>query len=233
MLTQNEKEKYLYVGFFVLFLVLIGLIIYFAIKANKKCTGEDTPETSPPTLKGFNVQSTSWPWTTATWYKYSYVDKQTSKEGNQSAESSSVKSTTGTNPIIKLDDRYLNTYNVKVYRSTTTVDGTYSQIQVTINSDGTFVDTDNPSPSPPEKPPTPSSPPSLSGWQGGGVEPEGPGCPSGSTKCSSSYCTSEQIGKCTNSDSPWSCYDGSGGCATNANTLEKATGCLQYCHVQH
>lgn len=213
-----------------LFFVATGLAIYYGIQANKNCPC-GYPKATPPTLKGFNVQSTSWPWSVPTWYKYSYVDKNNAKEGSQSGPSSKVQSTTQTNPIIKLDSTNPK-YNVMVYRSTTTVDGKYDPIQVTVNSDGTFVDTDNPAPDPPpDKPPTPSSVPSFSGWQGGGEDD--PGCPPGSKKCSNSYCTQSQIGECKNSDSPWSCFDGVAGCSAEAATLETEAGCKQYCHVKY
>lgn len=229
MLTQ--KAKILMGVLLFLFFVSTGLSIYYGIQANKNCPGGD-PKANPPTLKGFNVQSTSRPWSVSTWYKYSYVDINNSKEGSQSGASDAVQSETQTNPIIQLDID-TNKYNVKVYRSITTEDGEYEPIQVTITTDGTFVDTDNPAPDPPsDTPPTPTRVPSLTGWKGGGGDD--PGCPSGSTKCSNTYCTKEQEGVCTNAAAPWSCFEGNiGSCADDPTHLETQQKCTQYCKVQH
>lgn len=234
MLTENEK--YLCGILFVLFLIATVLAIYFGIKANKNCTGTGLPES--PTLKSFNVvqDSDSWAWNIPTWYKYSYVDKN-NNEGKLSQPSDAVRATNTnqTNPIIKLnaERENLKNYSVKVYRSTTEQNGTYRLINPTITN-GTFVDKDNPSPRPHPPPSIPiPQKPTFSDWQDGGGGGGGPKCPDSSTKCSSSYCTQDQIGNCTNSDSPWSCYSGVAGCSRDANTLENEDGCSQYCFVQH
>lgn len=234
MLTENEK--YLCGILFVLFLIATGLSIYFGIKANKKCTGTGLPEA--PTLKSFSlVQDNpgSRTWSTPTSYKYSYVDKNNNNEGKLSDSSPDIVTNTPgqTNPVINLNADYLDKYNVNVYRKSIKTNNQYVKISPKISSDGTFVDTDNPSPEPPTPPSIPKpSTPSFSKWQdsGGG----GPKCPDSSTKCSSSYCTQEQMGNCPK-ENPWSCYSGGGkgGCSPDPNTLENEALCTKYCLVKY
>ena len=95
-------------------------------------------------LKNFKLKSSITPWKIPTWYKYSYVDPNTQKEGDVSASNEDgIKSDSDTNPIIQVTIN--SNYNIVVYRAVGSKDSTFSKLNVSVDSNGTFTDTQNPS----------------------------------------------------------------------------------------
>ena len=155
------KQKTFAVILIILCLVAIVLAIYFGV--SKRC-----PPVSPskPSLKKFNVSSTTNPWSVPTYYKYSYYDEPNKQEGSQSAPSDKVQSNDSTNPVIQVTANPL--YSIKIYRAVNTPPGDYTLLDVIVDASGQFTDTDNPYKPPPyTPPPKPKSKPAFVNWHAG------------------------------------------------------------------
>jgi hypothetical protein len=283
-LSQNQK---------IIFFVLIGLVIigislslYFGLKTCKV-----TQPTLRPSLIGFNKRAdppTSWPWTTGTYYKYQYVDPNDSSRSSQFSQVSSEvvapQGTTDTDPIIQVALPPKDSNFIIIVQRSESSSGPWTKLQVTVDpDDGTFIDTQNPAPPPPQKIncctngvcaqktpdecksgggtvvsdcsdckpaqkvnccnsggiqgictntetsdqcttgggkvvptcattncplPTPTSAPTLKGWQNGPSPPPPSGaCPKGASSNCTGKCTGTQ-GKGCSVINPYSCYEG-------------------------
>ena len=231
-LTSQQKIMFVLLG--IVALICLVLLLYFALSKkscpdpNKSCP--DPNKCTPPSLVKFAISKadppSSIPWTTPTYYKYSYYINDPSKDGDTSDISLPVVAPTGeeTNPIIQVTLPPIE-YKIKVYRA---VDdggspGTFTVLDdVTVdNKTGLFTDTNNPSPT---KPPKPSSPPKNVGWGGGGLT-----CPTDSPKCTGP-CTGDFANTCTPTN-PWTCTDGTSksGCNNSDTYYQTDGGCNNYC----
>lgn len=226
----NQNQKILIVVLAIIALTCFILTLYFALRKPNCPPGGDSCK--PPALVRFSNPGSkdSWPWTKATWYTYTYLDSKSGKEGAQSSQSGMVSSQTDTNPIIKVVNNPL--YNINVYRAIDKgggIPGPFSLLSgVTIGSDGTFTDTQNPAPqpTPPDTPPTPTSSPILTGWGGGG----GGNCPDPQKfpHCTATGCDGNQ---CEKGKGIALCTGGTakGGCALPSVWENPSHGCTSYC----
>ena len=221
----SSNQKFLFGALVLITLISISIVIYIGV------TRKDCLSLSPRLVDFVSTDpGNSWPWKTSTYYTYSYVDKKTSKEGSQSEPSTAVRSDTETNPTIKVVVNDL--YNIKIYRSITdTKPSSFSLLTTsTVNTNGQFTDTNNPSPkpTPPVGPPTPSTAPVLTVWSGDQPGP-GPssGCPSGAHYCNG-LCE-KGVSEC--SPGVGMCLIGQpkGGCNSSAFWEDQDHGCTSYC----
>jgi hypothetical protein len=221
----TSEQKYMGLVLAIIALILLALTLYFALSKKSCPTGKTF---NPPSFLKFTSRADppAIPWITPTYYKYSYVNNSLTppnNEGQQSNPSDKVVSTTQTNPIIQVT--LMVPYSIKIYRAVddgTGNPGTFNELKVTVGPDGTFTDTNNPSPA---IPPPPTNIPIRTGWGGGG----GGVCSNGTTSKCTGNCTPTQVGQCTAAGAPWSCYDGTIGCSDKALTLEGESGCKKYC----
>ena len=228
----HQNQKIAIAILVIISLTFFILTLYFALRKTNCPPGGDSckPAAFVRFSKVSSGDNTS-PWTKATWYKYSYLDKSSGNEGNQSPQSEMVLAkTTETNPIIQVT---LNTsYNIKVYRAIDNGDlspGDFTELKgISIETDGTFTDTDNPAPPPPVIPPTPKDPPKNTGWGGG--TGGGGGCGDSKTypHCSANGCTGNQ---CQKENGLALCTEGApkGGCALPSAWETPNSGCTSYC----
>jgi hypothetical protein len=135
MFLKNFKTKLILA--IVLLIVCIFLICILLIKCSRRIPPK-------PTLKNFKSKSSSTPWKIPTWYKYSYLDPMTQIEGELSASNQDgIQSDSDTNPIIQLTTN--SKYSIVVYRAVGNKDSTFFKLNVSVQADGTFIDTQNPS----------------------------------------------------------------------------------------
>jgi hypothetical protein len=229
----HQNQKIAIAILVIISLTFFILTLYFALRKTNCPPGGDSCK--PAAFVRFsNIGSKdSWPWTKATWYKYSYADPPNYKEGTQSDKSSMVSSPTDTNPIIKVIINSL--YSINVYRAID--DGTGNPGPFTllggaiIGSDGTFTDTQNPAPQPPppppDTPPTPNKSPTFISWGSGGG---GGNCGDTTTfpHCTANGCDGNQ---CQKGKGNALCTVGNamGGCALPSDWEKPASGCTLYC----
>ena len=153
-LTSQQKIMFVLLG--IVALICLVLVLYFAL-SKKSCPNPPNPnKCTPPSLVKFAISKanppSSIPWITPTYYRYSYYFTDPTKDGLRSDYSLPVVAPTGkeTNPIIEVI--LLTGYNINVYRALDDgtgkgIPGTFSLLNVTVNSTGQFTDTNNPSPS--------------------------------------------------------------------------------------
>ena len=231
-LTSQQKIMFVLLG--IVALICLVLVLYFAL-SKKSCP--DANKCAPPSLVKFAISKadppSSIPWTTPTYYRYSYYITDSSTEGEKSDISLPVVAPTGkeTNPVIQVT-LPLSIYKINVYRAlddgqSKGVPGTFSLLNVTVdNTTGLFTDTNNPSPT---KPPKPLVAPVNTGWGGGGGG--GLMCPTSSIKCTEP-CTSP--GQCDPTQNPWQCTSGDGvsGACSSKNDWESNSNCTTYCYIK-
>ena len=231
----TKDQKFIFIALGIVAIVGFTLAIYFGVSCKKCPSGGGNCK--PPALVRFsNIGSTgnTWPWSVETWYKYSYVDKTSAKEGAKSMVNSDdkpIKSSTDTNPVIQVTPN--PKYDINIYRAKDDGSGKPGDFifhKVTVEADGSFTDTDNPAPKPPPSgPPTPKSPPVFQKWGGGGGGGGGncpdktthPKCDNDSGACSKSQCSPGMA----------ECLDGAavGGCNTPDFWEKPTSGCNSYC----
>lgn len=155
MNKKQKKQLRIMLLVFITLLILsgIGIGIYFAVKPVHS-SKNGTVVASNPKLVRFSQDADppeSHAWTMGTSYKYSYVDKNDpTRVGVQSSTSAVIKDDLQTFPIMKVSVN--PDYNIKVYRGTDGPRGEYTELDVKVDSDGTFTDYNNPAPVPPPSP---------------------------------------------------------------------------------
>ena len=230
----HQNQKIAIAILVIISLTFFILTLYFALRKTNCPPGGDSckPAAFVRFSRTVSTGDDTWPWTTATWYKYSYSDNS-GKEGAQSGQSSMVSDLKQTNPIIQV---ILNSlYSINVYRAID--DGTGNPGPfillggVNIGSDGTFTDTQNPAPQPPppppDTPPTPNKSPTFISWGSGG----GGKCGDikDFPKCTESGCDNNG---CPKNGGYALCTDGTsskGGCALPSEWEKSTSDCKSYC----
>lgn len=218
----TSQQKIMFVLISILALICLFFALYFGL-SKKSCPQNKSKQA--PSLVKFAIRAdppSSRAWKTPTYYKYSYTNSD-EIEGDLSDSSEKVSSETESNPIMQVEVK--DQYTIKVYRAVNTSSASdFKPLDVVVDTEGKFTDTDNPYQ--PPTPPTPNSVPKLIDWKNGGGG--GLKCPEKPTKCTGQCDT---IAPCPVNN--WKCTDGvsNDGCSIDPNKWENTTDCKQYCYT--